>query len=544
MEKLAGLIAFVKKNQFWIICGSVSVVMLVSSVLLTSALTKSRKARETELNGQISKIQGVRSVSVETDDGQVKVHPNPSSLDGMNSRIKEAASEVLKAWTARYEKQKPLFAWPEHIIGDEQTSEALKKQPIPERIKSEAPKTAKSDDKNKASDDPTQEIVLTEAEMRTRDLNDTTLRIYGKTIRKRMPELAKIIGANWRYAENDEKSDEAGTEDSGGVKIDSEIVKWRSDDQARWYSRVTEFMGRDDNQNTIQNQPTMMQALYLQQDLWMLEALFKNIKEVNGDADANDLADIKKIDHIYFGRDAIGFMGKLETPNASLANPKAVKEDKKKRRRSNKKSNKKEFDPRASKDPCHGRYVNNAFEPLSADSVRNAVSANELIDNAALTVAKRVPLRIGLIMDERKIPKFLAACANSDFRFEIRQVRINRHKPGETSGTFSANSSSGLGGMGSSKLNQLSQKSAENEEEQGEQDSGENQMPSMRQQGGGKMGGQRPGAGGGVRKTVANRTDFNVKVEFYGIVKIYNPVNETLFASKADDKKDQQTQQP
>ena len=141
-----------------------------------------------------------------------------------------------------------------------------------------------------------------------------------------------------------------------------------------------------------------------------------------------------------------------------------------------------------------------------------------------LAVARRVPVRIAFRMDERKIPDFLAACANSPFAFEVWQTRINRHKPGEgiafkggsaatradesqdrKGGDLAAGMAGGGGGAGAAL-------------EGGE--------------GGDEQGGS--SAGGGALEPVEIRKNYDVNVEFYGVVKIYNPVNQKLLKGEQD----------
>ena len=77
--------------------------------------------------------------------------------------------------------------------------------------------------------------------------------------------------------------------------------------------------------------------------------------------------------------------------------------------------------------PFHGRYVDKNFKPLTATQVQEILTGKTFPEeNLELLVAKRVPVRIALKMDERKIDDFIAACANSPFAFEIWQVRVNR----------------------------------------------------------------------------------------------------------------------
>ena len=252
--------------------------------------------------------------------------------------------------------------------------------------------------------------------------------------------------------------------------------------------------------------------------------MFHIIKEVNGSVDANDLAIIKRIDHVAFGREARIQLGELQLHDPRLAgitldaaaaastttnydsgmmndrggdDAAGVDAD--------------GFDKLGSYSPYHGRYVDVNFVPLHADVVRQVLDGKELPgDNLELVVAKRVPVRIALRMNERNIPEFMTACANSPFAFEINQVRMNRHEPGEgiefNGGGYGEDNSAGGG-------------SPEGGSREGMSD--------------GMAGidfGAREGEGGDVSNlsemptNVEVRTNYDVDVEFYGIVKIYNPV--------------------
>ena len=125
------------------------------------------------------------------------------------------------------------------------------------------------------------------------------------------------------------------------------------------------------------------------------------------------------------------------------------------------------------------------------------MNSDVLGDNAELTVAKRIPFRVAFVMDERKIPDFLAACANSPFRFETRQMRINRHNPGEA------------GSLDPRQRNT----------NQGQSDAVTTGLPGRGQATSDAIAGA----------MTSTRTNYDVKVEFYGIVKLYNPVNYRLF---------------
>ena len=109
-----------------------------------------------------------------------------------------------------------------------------------------------------------------------------------------------------------------------------------------------------------------------------------------------------------------------------------------------------------------------------------------------MIVSKRVPVRIAVRMKETEIATFMAACANSPFAFEIQQVRWNKHQKGEPI-ELGGGQQRGFFGRGS--------------------------------------GGYGTGRDGSINPAlilestpVEVRTNYDVNVEFYGIVKIYNPV--------------------
>jgi hypothetical protein len=300
-------------------------------------------------------------------------------------------------------------------------------------------------------------------------------------------------------------------------------VLWSDLNQDLWYGKMTQFQGRDD-QNLATNTPTPLQCYMLQQDLWLLEAMFKILRKINGNASANDLAKIKKIDHVAFGRLAGKDLGELTAPDMRLAKKgdaggggmvppgmddyggeeEEYGEDEEDYGGMSFGINS-EFVGRV---PYDERYVDVNFQPLKAEVVKAVVTGTELpTENLELLVAKRVPVRIALRMDERSIPDFMAECANSEFAFEIQQVRWNKHKPG--GGDISATSSTaGPGG-------------------------GRGRMAGGGMPGGGMLGGAMGGAAALKSSPIETRTSYDVNVEFFGIVKIYNPVRENLLRTAA-----------
>ena len=244
--------------------------------------------------------------------------------------------------------------------------------------------------------------------------------------------------------------------------------------------------------------------------------MFKVIREVNGDSNANDLSIVKEIDHLAFGREAQGGKGELTPPDPRLIAGTEIDAESMDPTRREEQERGAANEPGLMDDrgaaggmgkgyntaaigfpPFHRRYVDLNYKPLPSDKVLEVIRAKTLGDvpeeQMELVIAKRVPFRIAVKMDERKIAEFMAACANSPFAFEINQVRINRHDPNGEEIPIGGFDESGdkLSRMGTSIGDQSS-----NVEE--------------------------------VTKPVEVRTNYDVNVEFYGIVKIYNPVREDL----------------
>ena len=125
-------------------------------------------------------------------------------------------------------------------------------------------------------------------------------------------------------------------------------------------------------------------------------------------------------------------------------------------------------------------------------------------EDLELIVSKRVPVRIAVRMKETEIATFMAACANSPFAFEIQQVRWNKHRKGEKialGGTRGLLGSRGGGGGGFGNRG---------------------------------YGGSGTSFGPVLHSTpVEVRTNYDVNVEFYGIVKIYNPVRPKVLRAAA-----------
>ncbi len=542
MDQLAPAIAWIKKNVFWLVCGFLSVLMVVSWFLITNGINGERTKQEAQLKKSVSTAKGIKTVTAnplpkngvtETEEVTIAAHPNETSRQGMQDELAATIDSIVAAWKIRKQAQDSILVWPKCIPSDTFVNYFSQFNP-PETM---------PDELNSAAGTQMEQMLT----------------LYRAKIPEQMAYLCgdDVLRAYWKYdpkyldaeagapTEDEDGGDPTGggfgrggfgaggfgagtgapTLGSPAIDMNQFAVIWSDKNQDLWNQKLTTFNGYDGNQFDY---PNPLQCYMLQQDLWLLEAMFRIVREVNGDSSANDLSIIKNIDHVAFGREVGGKLGELTPADQRLADkttggmgfgrsnngmPGSFGGD----------GGEEEYDEEGafepegdffnrsmpmgggteddvmstSSVPYDNRYVDVNFEPLPAAVVKGVITGSELPENnLELIVAKRVPVRIALKMDERKIADFMAACANSPFAFEIQQVRWNRHTPGGDDIIFN-----GGGGSDASST---------------EKRSGMGQNLGM----------------DGFNPTqvevvpVETRTNYDVNVEFFGIVKIYNPVRE------------------
>ena len=530
MDQLNGAIRWLKKNGFWIGCFLMSALMIGIWFLGFSSIGKATESSVSKINQRISTTNSIQRV---TADGVVgnPAHPNAKSEEGIKEEMARTVESIIEAWEKRVEDQKKILQWPSDVIQSAKFAATFSRYDPPELIPE---KWLQGDGRLRPllelyeKNIPKQMVVLTgDNLLRTRWNYDPDRLAALEKLRSGQPGSTPV---KKRQSVESYEGDEGGygaptrpqagggasgaTETSPGFIVDeltgetidlnSYAVIWNDTNQLLWQTKMTEFKGRDDHRAST-NTPTPLQCCMLQQDLWLLEAMFKIIREVNGDSEANDVSAIKRLDHVVFGRDVGGKLGELTPFDPSLGaaitpglddfpEQQDIEHD--------------EGLPTALSDapivsPYHKRYVDLNFEPLDAEKVKTIIEGDVLPEeDLEMIVSKRVPVRIAVRMKETEIANFMAACANSPFAFEIQQVRWNKHIPGEEIA---------LGGAPASLFGR----------------------PRTRRP---TFGGGSGSKGGGPILTstpVETRTNYDVNVEFYGIVKIYNPVRPKVLRDAA-----------
>ena len=535
MDQLTPVFQWIKRNGFWLISGILSVLLIVGWYLASTEIDKQTETQVRKIKSSFSDMQSVRSVSaVTTEDGvedPVVAHPNELTEEKMTQELKDTIDAIVAVWRKKREEQEALLVFPKDILGE---------------------KTFEYFNQGKAAEDFANGTVESAQEK-------TYLRTYREQIPKEVEKIARHVRAYWQYdsklieeelrkkAEMDALNALGGGmggmsmggrgmgEDLVDIKRNKYAVLWNESNQNLWQRKMIEFRDWDDNSGSTQD-PTILQAYILQQDIWLLEAMFNVIRQVNGEATTNDEAVIKEIDYIGFGREAREKLGELmmvdkrlgggDTPamggGGGMDDDMGDQMDQYSSYESYSDPGMGEssgmegvFDINADPSPFHGRYVDNNQEPISAETVRTTINGDQFPEkDLELIVAKRVPFRLAVLMDERKINEFLAYCANSPLSFEVQQIRINKHDP-EAILPFKGGvqkRTSGMGGMGGM---------------------GGGMMQGMDDMMSGMMGGMSQSFGQSKldkleATPVETRLDYDVRVEFHGIVRIYNPVRKNF----------------
>ena len=194
-------------------------------------------------------------------------------------------------------------------------------------------------------------------------------------------------------------------------------------------------------------------------------------------------------------------------------------------------------------DPANFRYVDNEYSPLTAQRIRDAMREGRPED-AFLVVAKRMPVRLRLVVDQRRIHRLLAEFGNSLLPVEIRQVRVNPPTGGAGFGGGMGGYGGGMGyeggmmggmmggGMMGGMMDGGTMGGGMYDEygggmggESGYDEYGGDSYGGMSGMGYGGEGYGTMAGGGRGRREVGMTTRYDVPVEVYGIIYIYNPVD-------------------
>lgn len=430
MDQLTVALRYLKRIHFWIICPLVTLMGIGAWYLAVGSLDEQKDENVGKIEGHYSTVQQLTSISP---------HPNSNVADAMEQLISKTQNEIKEAWDTKSAQQVGVLTWPEFPDWS-----AAQKRDFLRTVQPLRPieRMVKVDDPDR--------------------LNIAQRESFRDYIRQELPRLAKLAGSAW-VLRGDEGASVVG---NAAEQQANTIVLWKPESQKTIVERHFQW-------KTGRGTPSTLEILYAHEDLLVLRHLMQIISRTNEDATTRHSAAVRKILEINIGKEAVYSDVTVEGIEAGSGggntSPASASPD-----------------AEALPDPAEGRYVDKNYEPLPAETLRQVMEQDGELDpeQAYLAVAKRIPVRMRVSIDQRHINRLLVECANSELTVEVRQLLINPYH-------VVAQTARGGGGFGGVE--------------------------------GGGFGG-RDGAPGGAEST--GQFPFDLDVELYGIVSIYNPVDE------------------
>ena len=379
MDQLKVTLRHLKRLHFWILCPLTALIGIAFWYLAVGKINEEKEKNLSDISSKYSAAQGVLSQSP---------HPNTDVAKEMDNLILKTRTEIAEAWQNKVVQQEKVLKWPPLPAEFLRTVEPLR--PIERAV------PVKKEGENISAE----ELIL---------LSDR--QTYRDYIEKELPKLAQLAGSRWVVGFGDERA----------MRRDDQkntLVVWNPDNQLNIRKKHFEWKKSGPGARS-DGTPTTLEVLYAQEDMWVLRHLMQIVSRTNEGATTRHSAAIRKILSIDIGKAAVESKVTVET----------LADDKEKKSSAPTRAG--PADASVAPDPAEGRYVDKNYEPLSAEVLRNVMQNGvESPEQAYLAVAKRVPVRLRVSMDQRRINKLLVECANSELTVEVRQLLVNKDYKG------------------------------------------------------------------------------------------------------------------
>ena len=482
MDQVKKFLAGAQKNAFWIVSGLTVVLGMVGYWLSRSSMDKLFTDQSTKIDGQYTSLTTIAN--------SVATHPNSKSHVEMEKIIKGLEEDVQKAWALQYERQAKLLTWPDKTILSEKVVNKLKKfRPIELTL----------DFPIEPGKDPLVRTDLNQYKVYfDRQFPDLAKIIGCRWVGS--PPIGSAAGGGGMGMPgmggmggmpggmDGGNGGEGGAGDMGmgmmggglnggmngmggngprigldGKRIEPDLVIW---------PKAVQDAVIADVQTWRSPLPTTHDILYTQENIWILQGLLNIIRNVNEKAGATATfqCTIKRIDFLRIGRTAVGRVGMIDPPPSSgmsmgmgmgmggdggMMSEGGMMEEAGMMGDGGMGADMAGMAGMGGMggeeggeggggvpltiDPANGRYVDAAYKPLTGDDLRTRMKS-EAPEDAYFAVAKRVPVRMRFLVDQRRLQSVLAECGNANLMLEIRQIRIGDTVPAAVS--------AGMGGMG------------------------------------------------------------------------------------------------
>ncbi|MCA9168571.1 MAG: hypothetical protein KDB23_12940 [Planctomycetales bacterium] len=387
MDQVKDILGVIKRQHFWFLSPLLLIVGFVGWMMATKKLNGEFEKWKGDAAGLVSQMNSVKSFTP---------HPNEEYHQAMEKLISDRMDNVRAAWEKKWERQKEVLKWPSSLA-PEFLAKVETMRPI---------------------------------ETVTDRIPSTYTLAYASYIKKALPELAERIGAKWAPTASGRGgfSGTFGRREEGGASTRSNtntgdedapaLVEWNPGNQGMLESRFTWPAA-----------PTTKEVLYAQEDLWVLSSLMEIIKRTNGDAVVRSQVPVKEIQDIQLGKDVTPPSKQdlkvlrptappLEGEEGEEATAPTAPEP--------------TFGPDSSSSSSGEGLPTTAPTEIDLELVKNRYYdefyepiADQETLLAYVTVAKRIPVRMRLVIDERHLNKLLVECANAPMTFEVQQLRFN-----------------------------------------------------------------------------------------------------------------------
>lgn len=270
MNKAQDILEKVKRYQFWILCGLVTVIGVVSWWLATSSLadtyTKNKKQIESEA-GKIGQVQAIVD------------HPNKRWNELISALVEKDRAKVADAWKLLYSEQDAkVYVWPENIFGKDFVDAA---KPLAATLR--------------AKGTPGGELTTVQR------------RLYQAEVLEQFEELAKLLDAD--YVDPSQATGSFG-ERGYGATVATELLPGQKPRKVTW-------TGQSELQQPYVwvAPPETLAVLYAQEEIWVIKAICNAIAEANKDSAGAHDATVRAILAMSVGYEAAEeFPGGMNEP--------------------------------------------------------------------------------------------------------------------------------------------------------------------------------------------------------------------------------------
>jgi hypothetical protein len=483
MDKVKIFLGVLKKQQFWVLCGVMLLTTLSCWWLSTSGLASQYGTRKQNIEGDFK--------GAEVQPG----HPNAAytaKIDEQHTLLKQ---RVFNAWETLYQEQQEKNPFPTKVLLED-FEKQFKSLKLPQGR-----------------------------------LDDTFRQRYQAFLSKEyLPELLKMIDVRRPAGNKDIKGTMGGR--MGGAGAGAPMAPWLGGGGAAeekeligvvdWDSASFERIAARFNWGEA---PSTMEIVVAQEDLWVYEALLRVIHNVNESVGAKTQtnAAVKRISALEIGIDSrvawksslesvfrlgrgggagggMSGMGPGPTMPPAMTGPSGMLPGG-------------SSEGPSEKDLFVDRYVDDKGQPLEVQSEYPYV-------NPKPPEFKLMPIHLSLVMDQRRLPRLLVECANSNMPIEVKRVRVLKmtfdafdvdgqpSSRGPTGGGRPSTPGPGGGGMGPpAAMGGMGG--------MGGMMGPRPNMPSPNAGGAAPMGMNAPGT--------ESLGDFDVPVEIFAVIYIYNP---------------------